>query len=88
MLLSAGMMACQTAYKPDFCDIVNVDKLSCKPTDSSKDPYELSTLRALGYRCVSPDDWREGKKRIRQSLEIDDVFNEHFRSILEGENND
>jgi len=68
-------VGCQSKpFYPTFCDIVNVDLLECKPTDPALPQKDISTLEALTYRCISPEDWREAKKRLRRSLEIDDVF--------------
>ena len=75
MLLSAATMGCTNKpFYPVFCDIVNSNTLACRPTEGSKPEFDLSTLRALGYRCVSPDDWAEAKKRLRIGLEIEDAI--------------
>jgi len=68
-------MGCAGKYRPVFCDIVNVTTLQCSPTDPAEKDFDLETIDALGYRCVSPKDWREGKKRIRKALEIDNKLN-------------
>lgn len=84
LLLSAGIVGCAgKPYRPEFCDIINVDKLNCKPTDEGKKSYDISTIEGLGYRCVSPKDWAEGKKRLRYFLELDDtLFNEDYVEIF------
>ena len=79
MLLLIGITACQTAFKPTFCDIVNSNKLSCHPTDTSREKFDLRTIDALGYRCLSSDDWRDGKKRLRRAIE----FDSNFMSLVE-----
>lgn len=73
-IFSIFISGCAGKFKPDFCDIVNVDTLACSPTDPGKEKYDLPTIKALGYRCVSPEDWREGKKRIRKVLEVDTKY--------------
>lgn len=60
------MTGCQTTYKPTFCDIVNTDRLQCSPTETAKNQFDLPIIDAIGYRCVSPDDWADGKKKLRE----------------------
>ena len=85
MLLAAATTSCQSSFYPDFCDVVNSNKLQCFPTNGAKKEYQISTVQALGYRCISPNDWREAKKRIRAASETMDLDSTMFFKELQGE---
>lgn len=68
-LLGAVVMGCNSDYKPDLCTFVNVGKAQCDPVDPSKPSYDLEVIDMIGYTCLSPEDFGEGKKRAKQILE-------------------
>lgn len=69
MLLGLGVMGCSSDFKPDLCTFVNIGKAQCDPTDVSKPSYDLDAIDMIGYTCLSPKDFSEGKKRARKLLE-------------------
>ena len=64
-----GLTACSGDFQPDICMFVNLDTAQCNPTDPFKSKYDLKANQMLGYRCLSPDDRTEGKKRLRRATE-------------------
>lgn len=69
MLLVSGAMGCSENYQPDLCTFVNIGVAQCDPTDVSKPSYDLKAVDMIGYTCLSPSDFSEGKKRARKLLE-------------------
>lgn len=71
MLLAGAFVACSDNYRPDLCTAVDLNELNCVPTDPAKTEYRLktNTVDFIGYACMSPDDFSEGKKRARKILE-------------------
>jgi hypothetical protein len=68
-MLLISILGCSESYKPDLCTVVNISKAQCSPTDPRKPQYDLEGADLLGYTCLSPKDFSEGKKRIRAILE-------------------
>jgi hypothetical protein len=55
--------------QPDLCSIVNYNTAQCVPTDRAKEPYDKRLDDMLGYVCLSPQDFGDLKKYIKQILE-------------------
>lgn len=68
--LSISLGACSVKQpRPDLCSIVNYNTAQCVPTDSAKDPYDKGLDDMLGYVCLSPKDFGDLKKYLKQILE-------------------
>lgn len=68
-------MGCSNGdFHPTFCDIVDTKTLQCQPTDPTKPVHDIKIIDALAYRCVSPSDWEEAKKRLRTFLEVESQY--------------
>lgn len=68
-MLPAVIIGCSGSYKPDFCTVVNINKAQCNPTDPRKEEYDIDGIDLIGYTCLSPKDFNDGKKRAKQILE-------------------
>jgi hypothetical protein len=62
-------MGCSERFKPDLCTIVNIGVAQCTPTDPAKPKYDLDSIELLGYTCLSPEDFADGKKAARKIME-------------------
>lgn len=70
LLVSVVLVSCSTEpYKPDICTLVNVGVAQCDPVDVSKPSYDKQTKDMLGYSCLSPSDFTDGKKKLRKLIE-------------------